>query len=184
MTLERLAEAWVAPYANAVHLLRTRDWLLELDPDAGEALRIAALTHDIERNFPDSPVPRPDLPANEPAYRNAHQARSAEIVSRWLAEQGAGEELRREVSAIVQTHEWGGSPQADLLQAADSISFLETMAGDAAGWVRDGRFTRQRTVEQLRWMLSRIRVPKARRLAQPFYDRALAAVDAVPGPSG
>ncbi len=50
---------WIEPYWNAEHLVRTRDWLLELEPDASEALRLAALTHDMERHFPGGPVDGP-----------------------------------------------------------------------------------------------------------------------------
>ncbi len=41
-------------HPHARHLLRTEDWLLELDGDAGEGLRLAAVLHDIERAFPDA----------------------------------------------------------------------------------------------------------------------------------
>ena len=52
VSLEEEALEWIAPYWNANHLVRTRDWLLELEPDAPEGLRLAALTHDMERHFP------------------------------------------------------------------------------------------------------------------------------------
>ncbi|TMF47370.1 MAG: DUF4202 domain-containing protein [Chloroflexi bacterium] len=174
MTLEEQAEAWVMPFENGRHLVRTRDWLVELDPGAGEALRIAALTHDVERNFPGGPRQPANVPANDRAYRDAHQARSAELVTTWLLAHRANPALIREVAGLVRVHEWGGSPAADLLQAADSISFLETTALHAGNWIREGRYTRERTEEQLKWMLDRIRVPEARRLAQPFFDAAFA----------
>lgn len=44
----------MAPWPNARHLLQIRYWLLELQPNAGLALRLAALTHDAERNFPEA----------------------------------------------------------------------------------------------------------------------------------
>jgi hypothetical protein len=163
----------VAPFPNGRHLIRTRAWLLELDPEATEALRIAALTHDIERDFPGGPAQSADVPANDRKYRDAHQARSVEIVSAWLREQGRAD-LVAAVSDIVGTHEWGGSPGADLVQAADSISFLETTAREAPGWIRNGRYSRERTVDQITWMYARIRLPRARELAHPFYETAMA----------
>jgi hypothetical protein len=46
--------AWMAEvHPHARHLERTLDWLLELDPGASEAARIAAATHDVERAYPD-----------------------------------------------------------------------------------------------------------------------------------
>jgi hypothetical protein len=172
-----LTEEWIAPFENRRHLIRTRDWLLELDPDAGEAVRIAALTHDVERSIPGGPVQHANLPANDKPYRDAHAARSAEIVSAWLAEQGAGAELISSVADLVRIHEWGGSPSANLLQAADSISFLETTAPLARNWIKDRGYTRERSEQQFNWMLTRIRLPEARRIAQPLFDAAIAALD-------
>jgi hypothetical protein len=176
LTLEEQVEAWVVPFENGRHLVRTKYWLLELDPRAGEALRIAALTHDVERNFPGGPAQPANLPANDRQYRDAHQARSAELVTKWLVEHKANPAFIREVAGLVRVHEWGGSAPADLLQAADSISFFETTATQAGSWVREGRYTRERTEEQLNWMLDRIRVPRARELARPFFAAAVAGL--------
>jgi hypothetical protein len=151
--------------------------LLHLDPDAGEAVRIAALTHDVERSIPGGPKQPADLPANDKAYRDAHAARSAEIVSAWLAEQGAGAELISQVADLVRMHEWGGSPSADLLQAADSLSFLETTAPLARNWIKDRGYTRERSEQQFNWMLTRIQLPEARRIAQPLFDAAMAGLE-------
>jgi hypothetical protein len=125
--------------------VRTRDWLVELDPSAGEAHRVAALTHDVERNFPGSPLQPADLPANDSAYRDAHQARSAELTTKWLRGQHASSQLINDVAGLVRTHEWGGSPEADLVLAADSISFFETTAPEAGRWIHEGRYSRERT---------------------------------------
>ena len=176
MSLEELAEAWVVPFENGRHLMRTKYWLVKLDPDAGEALPIAALTHDVERNFFGGPAQPANLPANDRKYRDAHQARSAELVTKWLLEHKANPAFIREVAGLVRVHEWGGSPPADLLQAADSLSFFETTAPQAGDWVREGRYTRERTEDQLKWMLDRIRVPKARELARPLFDAAVAGL--------
>lgn len=177
MTFEQPAEAWVAPFENGRHLIRTRDWVVDLDPDAGQALRVAALTHDVERNFPGSPAQSAHLPANDRAYRNAHQARSAELVTRWLLGQHASPTFSSTVAGLVRVHEWGGTPPADLLQAADSISFLETTAPSAPRWIREGRYTRERIEEQLIWMLDRIKVPRAREIALPFFVAAIRGLD-------
>jgi hypothetical protein len=171
----------VAPFPNGHHLVRTRDWLVALEPDAGEALRIAALTHDIERNYPGGPRQRADAAANDRSYRDVHQARSVEVVSAWLAEQGR-DDLVQAVSEIVGGHEWGGSPGADLVQAADSISFLETTAREAPGWIREGRYSRERTVDQIKWMYERIRLHRARELARPFFERAMRDLPPHPDP--
>jgi hypothetical protein len=177
--LEEKALAWIAPYWNADHLVRTRDWLLVLDPGAGEALRLAALTHDMERHFPEGSPPQ-DLsipPEQDSVYRIAHSERSARIVGEWLRGEGADEALVSEVERLIVAHEVGGAPDEDLVQAADSLSFLETNQELIARWFTSGRCSRERAKAQHRWMLERIKVERARELAQPFYEEAIVAVD-------
>jgi hypothetical protein len=178
LSLEREASLWIAPYSQADHLVRTRDWLLELDPGAGEALRLAALTHDIERHFPGGPTQdKADAAWDDPDYLRAHSERSAEIVGAWLEDQGADEALAGEVVELIRLHEVGGSPAADLLQAADSISFLETLSEVAAAWVRNGVCSADKARQKHRWMFERIRLERARELAEPLYAQALADID-------
>jgi hypothetical protein len=178
VNLTQRAEAWIEPYWNAQHLYRTRDWLLELEPGAGDALVLAALTHDMERHFPGGPRMEPATmsPADE-EYRQAHSERSAGIVGEWLRGQGAGEELVREVEDLILLHETGGSPDADVVQAADSLSFLEVNADLVANWYREGRCSRERAKQQLAYMFERIRLERARELARPLYQEGLAVVD-------
>jgi hypothetical protein len=173
------AEEWIAPYRNARHLERTRDWLLVLDPDAGEALVLAALTHDMERHFPGGPSMDPaTTPPDDPDYRREHSERSARIASEWLRDEDADQALVAEVGRLVVAHEIGGTADENLLQAADSLSFLEVNDELVARWYVEGRCSRERAKEQLAHMLNRIRVERAAELAQPLYEQALATVDA------
>jgi hypothetical protein len=176
--LERRAEAWIQPFSQAEHLARTRDWVLELDPAAGDALRLAALTHDMERHFPGGP--RQDKAAkrwDDPEYLRAHAERSVRIVGDWLEAEGADPHLRSQVRELILLHETGGTPEADVLQAADSISFLETLSDVAVSWVRTGQCGPQKAKEKHDWMFDRIRVERARDLAYPFYQHAIAAIE-------
>jgi hypothetical protein len=178
VTLEDRARAWVEPYWNAHHLVRTRAWLIELEPDAGEALRLAALTHDMERHFPGGPQRDfANSPPEDPEYDRLHSERSAQIVGGWLRGEGADDELVGEVERLIRAHEVGGSEDEDLLQAADSLSFLEVNGPIAAGWVMSGRCSRERAEAQCRWMYERIQIPRARELAGPLLEGALAVVD-------
>ena len=170
--LERDATKWIAPYWNAEHLRRTRDWLLELDPDASEALRLAALTHDIERHFPGGPAQNlTKTPEEDAEYRRLHAERSASIVQEWLLAHGAAEAFTEEVARLIRLHEVGGDAAADLLQAADSLSFLEVNVDLPRKWAAEGRCSVARGLDQHRWMLERIQVPRARELAEPLYVR-------------
>jgi Domain of unknown function (DUF4202) len=172
--LEQQALEWVEPYWNAEHLRRTRDWLLQLEANASEELRLAALTHDIERHFPGGPVE--DLskaPEENFEYRRAHSERSARFVHDWLQEEGADAGLVAEVGRLIGLHEVGGDPAADLLQAADSLSFLEVNTDLPARWAAEGRCILQRGFDQHRWMFERIRLERARTLAEPLYLRVM-----------
>jgi NADPH:quinone reductase-like Zn-dependent oxidoreductase len=179
------ALVWVAEvHPHAPHLARTREWVLELDPGAGEALELAAVIHDIERAFPADDDPYdPDAAPGANGYEDWHQRRSAEIGARWLREQNAPEALTADVAALVRVHETGGSPRADLLQAADSLSFLETQTDLFIGMVRDGRLPRDRAEQKLRLMHERIRLPRAAELGTPRLAAALARLDAALAPA-
>jgi NADPH:quinone reductase-like Zn-dependent oxidoreductase len=166
-------------HPHAPHLARTREWVLELDPEADEALQIAAVIHDIERAFPADEDPfDPTAAPGSGGYDEWHQRRSAQIGARWLREQHAPEELTSEVEALVLVHETGGSPRADVLQAADSLSFLETQTDLFVGFVREGRLSREHAEQKLRLMQERIRIPRAAELGAPRLEAALARLDA------
>ena len=169
---------WIEPYWNANHLVRTRDWAVELDEEAGEALRFAALTHDMERHFPGGPALDLSVePEENQEYNWLHSERSSRIVAEWLRGEGVDNGFVAEVKRLILAHELGGAPDEDLLQAADSLSFLETNAGLVAGWYTTGRCSRERAKAQHRWMFERIRLDSARELAEPLYEEALAVVD-------
>jgi len=169
------AIAWMAEvHPHPRHLLRTLEWLLELDPQAGEALRIAAVTHDAERAFPPAEAgPSSADGPIAPVYERWHQARSARIVGEWMLEQGADPELALEVISLVAVHEDGGSPEAAMLQAADSLSFLEVQVELFAGLVARGDLSEEAAGAKLRRMYERITLPQARELATPMLTPAL-----------
>ena len=168
---------WVQPYYDSIHLFHTGRWLLTLDPSAADTLLIAAVTHDMERHFPGGS--QPDKAAGawaDEAYNRFHCARSAEIVGRWLREQGVPDDFAHAVEALILEHEFGGSPEGDLLQAADSISFLEVNGHLVSGWVLKGETSLPNAIKKLDWMVERIEFAPARELAMPLYRRALASV--------
>jgi hypothetical protein len=167
------ARRWVIenyPY-NRDHLLKALEWLDRLAPGEPDAVRLAALTHDMERAFPgpDSPVLES---LDDPVYERLHSERSARIVGEWLAAQGADEQLTREVSALIVAHEVGGTREADLVQAADRLSFLETNIDLFLGFVESGRFSIDDVRTKFEHSYHRIRVPAARALARPLYEQA------------
>jgi carbon-monoxide dehydrogenase small subunit len=178
--LIRAAQQWVIdkyPY-NSRHLLKSLEWVDTIAPDAAEAVRLAALTHDMERAFPG-----PDQPIahtlGDPSYDEAHSERSARIVGIWLREQGADAALIGDVEALVRVHEAGGWPEANLVQAADSLSFLETNIGLFLSFIQSGRYSTEEVAWKLRYTYERIRVPHARDLARPMFEHAKAQLAAM-----
>jgi kynurenine formamidase len=172
-------------HPHARHLERTLHWLLELDPHASEAAQIAAATHDAERAYPDPSAGWDSAVSwDSPQYNQWHQDRCAEIVRRTLRELGATEEMVRITAGLVHVHEVGGWPEADLVQAADSLSFLETMVGAVVAWVEEGRAPRSRAEGKLRHSVERISagLPRARRIAEAMLPAALSRVRAANWP--
>jgi hypothetical protein len=170
--LERRAEALVGAERNGPHLLRTRDWVVELDTDASEALRLAALLHDVDRLAGDVPLADQVAAWDDPAAVVEHAARSARFAGEWLRAERAPEPLVEDVEALIRLHEVGGSSPADILQAADSLSFLEV--NPAARWVREGLAREDEAARKLRAMHDRIRVEAAKEAAAVLLERALA----------
>jgi hypothetical protein len=174
LRLRALVLEWLATYYDGEHLERAGDWLLALAPDASEPLVLAALTHDLERTVPGGPVlDKARTPWDDPDYNRLHCERSVEVVTRWLREQQAPAEFIEGVRVPIAEHEFGGSPEGDLAQAADSLSWLEVNARLAGQWVAEGACDMARAEDKLRWMLERIRLPHAADIAKPLHRRAL-----------
>ncbi|WP_456432244.1 DUF4202 family protein [Thermosulfuriphilus sp.] len=109
---------------DPLHAENTLKWLLHLCPKADEALKIAALGHDIERAMAAQKVKREDFPSYE-AFKEAHAANSAQILKKIMKACGAEEAFIQEVCRLVKRHEKGGDPRSNLLKEADSLSFFE-----------------------------------------------------------
>jgi hypothetical protein len=95
-------------------------------------------------------------------------------VTSWLRDQGAWPELVAAVGHLVRRYETGGSPAADLVEAADSLSFLETKRTLMQRWLADGRCDLARAERQATWIAEWIRLPAARPLAEPLLAETLA----------
>ena len=178
-TLRDHAREWViANYQQGSrHLLQAEVWLQRLQPEAPEELLLAALTHDMERAFPgpDSPSLDPRQGVDNPAYNTAHSERSARIVSAYLREQGASDESIEQVVRLIRAHEYGGDGDENLVQAADSLSFLEVNVDVFLGWMDAGdeRWNADAVDAKFTWMFERIQIPQARELAKPLYEESM-----------
>ena len=106
------------------HADNTLEWLLRLDPDAGEALRLAALAHDIDRAIEESKVKRADFDDYD-AFKAAHARHGAELLRPILTACDVARNVVDEACRLVMVHEVGGDIDADLLKDADSISYFD-----------------------------------------------------------
>lgn len=178
-TLRDHAREWVRAHykQSAQHLVRAEEWLLILKPDASEELLLATLTHDMERAFPgpDSPTIDPKRGVDDPVYNMAHSERSARIVSAYLQEQGATQESIAQVARFIRVHEYGGNDDENLVQAADSLSFLEVNVDSFLSWLNAGHslWDAEAVSAKFTWMYERIQIPQARELARPMYEEAM-----------
>jgi hypothetical protein len=88
---------------------------------------------------------------------------------------------RAELRRLITLHEFGGLDGADVLQAADSLSFLETLQDVVRSWVTRGECGIAQARAKHQYMVDRIRVPEASRLAVPLLKAAMASLDDLDG---
>jgi hypothetical protein len=108
---------------DPIHSKNTLEWLLWLEPDADEALQIAALGHDIERAIEERKVRREDY-KNYDEFKDAHASNSAKILAEIMKECSISKKLADDSFFLVCQHETGGTRRSDILRDADSISFF------------------------------------------------------------
>ena len=106
------------------HADNTLQWLLRLEPDAGEALQLAALAHDIDRAIEAGKVKRADFDDYD-VFKAAHAKHGAELLRSILTGCNVAPDIVDEACRLVEVHEVGGEPQANLLKDADSISYFD-----------------------------------------------------------
>jgi len=109
---------------DSLHSKNTLKWLLKLKPDADEALKIAALGHDIERAIEERKVKRDDY-KNYDQFKDAHALNSAKIMVEIMKDCKINQELIEDVYYLVRHHETGGDSRANVLKNADPISFFD-----------------------------------------------------------
>ena len=128
--IERVKEAIAAVVAESrvpedpIHSKNTLVWLLKLNPDADEALQIAAPGHDIERAIERRKVRRADFDDYD-EFKAAHARNSALVLKEIMQKCGLPAAISDDVCHLVCRHEIGGDERSDLLKDADSMSFFE-----------------------------------------------------------
>ena len=75
---------------------------------------------------------------------------------------------------MIRVHEDGGWPEANLVQAADSLSFLDCNIDLFLSKVREGKWTAAEVRIKFDYSYDRIQAPGAKELALPMLERASA----------
>ncbi len=109
---------------DSFHSKNTLKWLLKLKPDADEALKIAALGHDIERAIEERKVKREDYKSYY-QFKDAHALNSAKIMVELMKDCKINQELIDDVYFLVRHHEVEGDSRVNVLKNADTISFFD-----------------------------------------------------------
>ncbi len=108
---------------DPVHAENVLEWLMKFEPDADEALQIAALAHDIDRADSARKTERSHF-SDYDQFKAAHATNSAKILKEILQQCQVQQSIVDEACRLVKLHEIGGDARSDLLKDADSISYF------------------------------------------------------------
>jgi hypothetical protein len=158
------------------HFLRTVYWVERLKPGADEALRIAAIAHDIDRAFNTREEQWIGTSVRDETYLREHQEEGARIIGEFLAQHTRDHALIQRVRDLVSHHEVGGNSDQNLIKDADSVSFFENNTEMFIKKHRArGGYARMK--EKLDWMFDRITSAEAKAIARPQYEEAIRSLD-------
>ena len=104
------------------HAKDTLKWLLIIKPDSDSNLRIAALSHDIERAIEPWKIKDYKL---DKEFRAKHTQRSAEAIKEILEKNNFDEKDIKIIYSLVLNHEFGGNESKNILKDADSLANFE-----------------------------------------------------------
>ena len=122
------------------HARDTLKWLLVLKPSADRILRIAALSHDIERAI----TPWKNITGiHTKKFRKKHAERSSRIMKKILKKYNFNKFNIERVTSLILKHEVGRNEEQNLIKDADSLSNFQ--------WCDD--FFKTRELEEIKLIL-------------------------------
>ena len=163
--------------ADYNHALDTWHWVLRLAPEAGLAVQLAALLHDVERLLSEADARVEHRAASYQAFKDEHAARGAELALALLEEAGVETETRRRAARLIAVHEKPAAPgdpdaaEVSLLNDADALSFFSL---NSVGYL--DYFGPEQTRKKVAYTLRRLR-PAARRQLAGMRLPALVAAE-------
>jgi hypothetical protein len=129
-------------------------WVLKLRPDADEALKIAALSHDIDRatsGMTDGAFKGKVGSEEYERFKKEHSVRSARFICDLLKKYKYPDSIIKKVKHLVENHESGGDEESDILRDADSLAYLEYNIPE---YLKN--HGRERTINKIRHMHDRM----------------------------
>jgi hypothetical protein len=149
--------------ADYDHALDVWQWTLRLDPNAGLALQLAALFHDIERLTSEAERRVEHEASDYQAFKNAHAHRGAQLAAQVLAGCGVDRSTVEDVGRLVREHELPREMQrredAGLLADADALSFFSLNSPGFSDY-----YGREHTLKKIRYSLGRMSSSAIQRL--------------------
>jgi len=108
-----------------IHARLVLKWVCELKPDADEALKIAALSHDIDRAI--TGITEKDLKdfSQLDEFKKEHSLRSAKFICDILSKHDYPIVIIEKVKHLVENHEFGGDMETSILTDADSLAYFD-----------------------------------------------------------
>ncbi len=115
---------------------RAEEWVVRLDPDASDALRLAARAHHLRR----WELARSDFPEGRAGYlrwRRAQRDRHARDLVALLDNAGVDGSISARAAQIVAKRGLGSDPEVQTFEDAVSLTFLETELLSVLGRLND-----------------------------------------------
>jgi hypothetical protein len=138
--------------ADWAHSVDVWQWVIRLDPDAGLAVQLAALFHDVERLVSEVDIRIEHQADDYQAFKDEHARRGAGMADEALAAAGVDAGTRDQTARLIAGHEHGFS----LLSDADALSFFSL---NSPGYM--DYFGPETARKKIVWTLARLR-PEAR----------------------
>lgn len=147
--------------ADWAHSLDVWQWTVRLDPEAGLAVQLAALFHDIERLVSEADARVEHQAGDYQGFKDEHARRGAEMAESALEQAEIDAETRMQVVRLIAGHERSSNdPDLALLNDADALSFFSL---NSPGYV--DYFGPEAARRKVAWTMARLRPEARRRLA-------------------
>lgn len=150
--------------ADYDHALDVWQWILRLMPNAGLALQLAGLFHDIERLITEAKRRIEHTATDYQAFKNAHADAGATLTLEVLEACGIDHETAEQTARLIREHELphqpGRSRDACVLADADALSFFSLNSPGFADY-----YGPEHTHKKVRHTLGRMSSDAVRRLS-------------------